>query len=148
MHSEKTVGLVSVYKQNNILPYLDKVSTNKKHDFFEKGDPELSFWQFRNYRWARRCETVGLTREGALATFAQARGMKVHAGIIVVCSIIQMFINFFLFFVIFLPFAKAYSPCIREKDVYRQNLARLIRNGTHFCQMGAKNFFNAVISVF
>jgi len=70
MHSEKTVGLVSVYKQNNILPYLDKVSTNKKHDFFEKGDPELSFWQFRNYRWARRCETVGLTREGALATFA------------------------------------------------------------------------------
>lgn len=39
MHSKKTVGLESVYKQNNILPYLDKVSTNKKHDFFEEGDP-------------------------------------------------------------------------------------------------------------
>ena len=74
--------------------------------------------------------------------------MKEHAGIIVVMSIIQMFFNVFLFFVIFLPFAKAYLPCIREKDVYKQNLARLIRNGTHFCTRGAKDFFNAVIGIF
>ena len=34
------------------------------------------------------------------------------------------------------------------KEVYKQNLARLISNGTHVCQRGAKDFFNAVVGVF
>lgn len=73
--------------------------------------------------------------------------MQVYADYIVISTAIQLFFNFFLLFVIFVPFYKAYFLNSQAKDIYKQNLTRTIRNGEHIMNVNLKNFFNLIMNI-
>lgn len=71
---------------------------------------------------------------------------------IIVMTTIQLFVNFSLVFVIFVPFAKAYGPSWlygrRSQKVYHQDLIRQIRQGDHLLYVSVKKFINTSMNVF
>lgn len=146
MNSLYSIGLKEIYKQNNILQYLEKNKT--KSDYFKKGNPQLNLWIRRNFKWEYYCHKQNYKRENALEMFEWIRKIKIYANIILMVSVFQMFINSFCFFVIFIPYCKAQMPRFIQKHhsgnrkVLQQHLVDEVRNGNLFLNTSVRNFIN------